>query len=338
MKSKFNQTSLVLIAIFGIIISALAQGQSHLTIGIYMKPGGYNEIEPDQTTKLETRIINVISMSGSTFNISASRVEPDTTSADNTPNMMETMARGVVCYPKFEIYSERKADTGLEKITVVEASLTLAVQYIHEDIIFSSLSMTLQGSGNNKRQAINSIIRNIRPQDPKWQSFVQETRRKIVNYYDNQCDAIIAKAKQLDRLDSPWNAVQILWPIPQDVDCYSRVKDLTVEIYLRAINQVCRQELLRAKTELAADQYERSLYHLRRIDPKSNCYEEVLKMIDTIAAEVDRVSTQERANNLALEKLRLQVEKERNESNYMETSIAKRNSKIIRESIIEQYD
>lgn len=333
MKTKIILYFLTLILVVIFTFPAVGQNQSHLTIGVYMKPGGYSEIESDQITKLETRIINVISMSGSTFNISASRIEPDTNGTSD-PDMMETMARGVVCYPKFEVFNVRVADTGLKKLTVVDASLTLAVQYIHEDIIFSSLAINLQGSGSNKSQAINDIIRNIRPQDSKWQSFVQETRRKIINYYDTHCDAIIAKAKQLDRLDSPWNAVQILWPIPQDVDCYERVKELTVEIYLRAINQVCRQELLKAKTEVAANQYERGLAHLRRIDPKSDCYEEVLQMIDTIAAEVDRVSVEERANNLELEKIRLQVEKERNSSDSMEPSIAKLNAAIIKQSVI----
>lgn len=311
----------------------VGQNQSHLTIGIYMKPGGYTEIDKDQVAKLETRIINVISMSGSTFNISASRIEPDSNSI-NGPDMMETMARGVVCYPKFEVYEVRVVDTGLKKLTVVDASLTLTVQYIHEDIIFSSMAMTLQGSGKDKYQAINDIIRNIRPQDMKWQTFVQETRTKIINYYDNHCDAIIAKAKQLDRLDSPWDAVQILWPIPQDVACYERVKEMIVEIYLRAINQICRQELLRAKTALAGNHYDTGLAYLGRIDPKSDCYEEVLQLIDTIAEEVDQTSVEERAYSLELEKYRLQVEKERKGDGRMEESVARRNSVIIRESIV----
>ncbi len=324
---------IILILAIGLCFQSIGQNQTHLTIGIYMKPGGYTEIEKDQISKLETQIINVISMSGSTFNISASRIEPNTNSI-NGPGMMETMARGVVCYPKFEVYDVRVVDTGLKKLTVVDASLTLTVQYIHEDIIFSSMAMTLQGSGKDKYQAINDIIRNIRPQDQKWQTFVQETRTKIINYYDNHCDVIIAKAKQLDRLDLPLNAVQILWPIPQDVACYERVKELIVEIYLRAINQLCRQELLKAKTALAANNYDTGLECLGKIDPKSDCYEEVLTLIDTIAEEVDQTSIEERAYSLELEKYRLQFERERREDGRMEESVARRNAVIIRESVI----
>lgn len=305
----------------------VGQNQSHLTIGVYMKPDGYSKIDSDQVTKLETRIISVIASGGSTFNVSASRITPNAQdSSDDDLLMLRTLARGVVCYPKFEVFNVRVADTGMKKITVVDASLTMSVQYIHEDIIFSSLVLNLQGSGNNEYQAINDAIRNIRPQDPRWQSFVQETREKIIKYYDTHCDAIIAKAKQLDRIDRPLSALQIIWPIPQDVDCYERVKELTVEIYMRAINQDCRQKMLAAKAALAANQYEIGLNYLRHIDTKSDCYESVLEMIDRIAVEVDKAFAQERANNLEIEKIRLQIEKDRNSSYPLELFLGRSNT------------
>jgi hypothetical protein len=288
--------------------SIVGQAQTHLTIGVYMNPKGYSKVDSDQIAKLETRIVSVITSGGSSFNVSASRITSDFHNSDGNQLGWKTLARGIVCLPKFEIFNSRVVDTGIKKVTVVDASLTLSIQYIHEDIIFTTLVINLQGSGSNEYQAVNDVIRNIRPQDPKWQSFVKETREKIISYYEIHCDGILAKAKQLDKLNQPIGALQIIWPIPQEVDCFERVNELIEEIYIRAINQHCREKMLAAKAKFAADQFDIALIYLSQIQVNSNCYEDVLEMIDKIAIDVDNATAQERSFNLEIEKVRRQMD------------------------------
>ncbi|PHN01233.1 hypothetical protein [Flavilitoribacter nigricans] len=306
----------------------MAQDDSQLTVGVYMKPNSYSGLDSIQVSKLETRIINIISTSGVTSNISASRIGPITVDPEEQNISMKTMARGVVCFPKMEVYGENTVDVGLKKINVVDVSLTLAIQYIHEDIIFSNLQLQLQGQGRNSNQAINNVIRNLRPNDSRFAKFLSQTREKIINYYKNNCDDIIEQARQLDRLDSPVRALQILWPIPREVSCYEDVKEMTVDIYRKYVNKRCRQLLMEARTYLAANNYDKGLERLRFIDPTSQCAEEAMKMIESIQQEIDSSDAENRKAAMAL-LMERQRERARTETGArIETEVARANAQL----------
>ncbi|MFK8058051.1 MAG: hypothetical protein AB8F78_18130 [Saprospiraceae bacterium] len=331
----FRKAGLLLILAAG---SFLAYGQgSAINIGIYMNSGqDSSEISKIAASKLETRIINIINVNGVTSKVSASRINKDDLS-----DLIETMARGVVCVPIFEIYDKNIADTHLERIHVVDASLTLKVQYIHEDIIFNTLQMQLQGSGRSYDQAINNIIRNLRGRSNNVSKFLNETRERVTNYYDENCSSIIEQARQLDKLDRPLKAIQLLWPIPREVDCYEEVKDMSIDLYMKYINKQCQIDLLKSKTLFASNHFREGLEVLQKIDPSSICYEETLQLIAKIEADVDSQS----AENRGLVELYLKetakedAELKRDErSIYMQQAVGRANQSVFQQNFIEKVN
>ena len=306
--------------------STAQSSYNSLIIGVFMQHDStYIGLSADQVKKLETRIINIINTGGVTSNISASRI-----SSKDAENIVETMARGIVCLPKFEIFDKRVADTGIKKIKVVDVSLTLAIQYIHEDIIFNNLQLQLQGSGNTHDQAINNVIRNLRPSDSRFKKFLSETRERIINYYTENCDDIMEQARQLDRLDLPGDALKILFPIPREIECYEEVKEMTVEVYRKYINKRCSQYMLTAKTLLAANKYDKGLETISLIDPTSQCAEEAVKLIESVKEEIDSTALENRYFELQMEMIRSKNEMNEEEmEKRIEKEVAKANKLLI---------
>jgi hypothetical protein len=289
--------------LFTILYWALsfAYGQSDpatlMTVGVYVNPSAATELSPDQLKLLESRVINIISRQGLTHNIAASRIN---FSEESSSNLMRTMSKGIVCVPKFEIFDTQEVEGSLDNTFVVDVSLTLSVQYIYEDIIFSNMQRQIQGSGRDRQQAINNVIRNLRINDPQWATFLASTRENIVNYYDQACSSLVEQATQLDQLDLTVEALAILWPIPKEVDCYEEVKQLTIQVYKRHINRQCAKTLLDARTFLAANRYDDGLAVLSKVDPLSSCAEEANILIDTIAQEIDINSKENRNSEIML--------------------------------------
>lgn len=305
--------------------------ESWLSIGVLMpKQDSTAVLTTDQARKLENKVISLIAKNGITHNISAFRLMIDD---PTTEDFMKVMAKGIVCIPKFEIYDSKVVDTGMKKLKVVDATLTLTVQYIYEDIIFSDVTVQLQGSGSSESQAIIGAIRSIdtgkgRP----WAGFMDETRSKIIGYYDGMCYKLLEQAQQLNRLNLTGQALSILWPIPKEVECHSVVAEETVIIYENHINQECRKNLTKAKAKLAGNFYDEGLDLLGNINPQSDCYDEALQLISNMQVEMDDNLAANR--NAQLDKLRQQVDLERYKREEIERISAKDREEKFEEKIL----
>lgn len=281
-----------------------------LSIGVYMPAQYFTDLDAGQKQKLETKIISIIADNGISANISAFRILIDT-STTPSQDLLSLMAKGIVCVPKFEIYSEQVADTGLKKLKVVDVSLTLTVQYIYEDVIFSNTTSNIQGSGNTTQEAINNAIRIIKTSDGKWKDFLETTHKEIIRYYDNMCPKLMDQAEQLNKLNLTSEALSILWPIPKEINCHSEVENLALKIYQKHVNQQCKEQLLEAEALLAGNRYDEGLAVLSRIDPISECYEATLEKIKIIEKELDENPEKNRSDLLILQQQQLDIEKYR---------------------------
>ncbi|MEM1325890.1 MAG: hypothetical protein AAGI23_08050 [Bacteroidota bacterium] len=305
--------TILFIALFSLPNLSSAQSDTDysewLSVGIYMPEDEYDDIlTPEQLRRLQTKVISIISKNGTTAKISAFRLRIDST-AQLKQEMMSLMAKGVVCTPKFEIYDTREVDTGMKRMKVVDVNLTLTIQYVFEDIIFSDHTVQLQGSGNTPEQAINSAIRNIKTSDGHWKRFLDQTHSEIVRYYDGMCAKLMDQARQLYKINLTHEALTILWPIPKEVNCHSDVEELTITIYQKHINEQCKKHLLTARTYLASNSYTQGLETLRRIDPTSECIDDVYKLLEQIDKEKDERDDKDRALELQMQKQWAEKEK-----------------------------
>lgn len=190
-------------------------------------------------------------------------------------------------YPKFEIFDEAVVE-GMRNLVVVEVEFNLYIQQYSTKKVFSSYSKSLRGSGFSKAKAIVDAISKISSSDPKMEAFITTGKERILAYYQNNCDQIKGDSDALISMKQYQQAIALLTSVPREAkDCYASIQGKTVEAYNAYQLQRCSENILKAKTELANNNFARALRVLSLIDPSFTCATEAESLIKNTAEKVD---------------------------------------------------
>ncbi len=190
-----------------------------------------------------------------------------------------------VLYPIFEIYDEEVVE-GMQNITIVEAELSLFIKQVDNNLIFATHTMTLEGSGRNKSDAITNIIGDIPTRNDKLKNFITEGKNEIINYYEKNCAKIESQAITAAKMKNYEQAFNIIMSVPSEVSCNNKLQKTAISIYKDYQNHICQTNMLKAKTKISSQDYDYALNILANIDPASNCYAEAKKKISEIEGKV----------------------------------------------------
>lgn len=203
-------------------------------------------------------------------------------------------------YPKFEIFNESTIE-GMRNMVIIEVDFSLYIQQFSTKKIFSSYSKSLKGSGYTKEKAITNAISKISKSDSKLTEFIEQGKNKILDYYKNNCDQIIADSNMLIQTKKYQRAIALLSSVPKEAKtCYASIQNKSIEAYNAYQKQICKQNIIKAKTELAKKNYNGALRILSFIDPSSPCNSEAEKLIKSTAKKVN--SKEQKEWNLMLRK------------------------------------
>lgn len=224
-------------------------------------------LDVSQLSELETKISQIVTVSG----LAASGYN-----------------NNFVIYPKFAIYESNIVEGGMQKITVVTAELSLFIKQVNNNILFSTISKPLKGSGNNKELAITNAISKIPTNDPEFKIFIETGKSKIIQYYETKCVDIIKKSDSYVKMQQYDQALGLLMTVPEEVSsCYNRIQDKAIEAYKAYQTQKCAELIQKAKTFLAANDYAGALNILSDIDPSASCFKESQILAKTAETKVD---------------------------------------------------
>ena len=260
-------------------------------------PENVDGLNASQLSKLETKIIQIVTASG----LAA-------TGYNNN----------FVIYPKFAINESNIVEGGMQNITVVTADLSLFIKQVNNDMLFSSISKSLKGSGSSKELAITNAILQIQTKDLEFKTFIDVGKNKIIQYYAANCSDILKKADGYAKMQQYQQAFGLLMTVPEEVtSCYSQIQSRAIEIYKSYQAQKCAEQIQKAKGSIATTDYHTAINILEEVDPSAPCFNESLtleKSIETkIAAEEKKqwdfqVKQYDAANSL--EKQRIDAIKE----------------------------
>ncbi len=222
-----------------------------------------------------------------------------------------------VVYPKFEIYDNSTVEGGIQKLTLVNVEFSLFIKQIDKNLIFGSCNIVLQGSGKDLEVALNNAIQQIPVKDPKFSEFISSSRLKIIEYYNLNCPNFLSQARSYTTANEFERSLSLLFEIPNEVNCYQEVNNLIMETYLKWANNNCKKGIHEAQTLIAAQKYIEALNVLSKVDPNTNCENELKLTIDQIGIKVDQKQMKEFNENMAryndaieLEKFRLSMVQE----------------------------
>lgn len=190
-------------------------------------------------------------------------------------------------YPKFEIFDESTIE-GMRNIVVVEAEFNLFIQQYSTKRIFSTYSKSIKGSGSSKEKAIVNAISKISANDKRVKEFITVGKNKILDYYNTNCDQIASESDYLIKTQKYQQAIAILSTVPKEAkQCYASVQDKSIEAFNAYQAQLCKTNLLKAKTAIASNNYGNALRLLSYIDVSSPCVDEVETLIADVSKKVD---------------------------------------------------
>lgn len=167
-----------------------------------------------------------------------------------------------------------------------------------EGTLFSSTSVNLKGVGQAETKAYTAALKNLKVADPKYQSFIEQGKNKIIEYYNSRCDFILKEAEMLAGQNDFDAAISKLVGIPEVCkDCYDKAMDAVGPIYQQQIDRQCKMDLAEAKNVWNANQdvsgASKASNYLSNIDPNSSCYNEALNFSNVIAKRIKELDQRE---------------------------------------------
>jgi hypothetical protein len=163
---------------------------------------------------------------------------------------------------------------------------------------FSSLSTQVKGVGESETKAYISALKNLKTNDPSYQSFIETGKTKIVAFYNSRCDFIIKEAQTLASQNKFDEAIFKLTSVPEVCkDCYDKSMDAVAPIFQRQIDRDCKLKLAEATNLWSANQSVEGANQvgeiLAAIDPSASCFGEVKALYNKIAARVKVLDARE---------------------------------------------
>jgi hypothetical protein len=223
-----------------------------------------------------------------------------------------------VIYPIVNIEDESVVEGGMQNIYVTTLDVVFNIKQLDNNLMFGSWSKSIKGSGKNKDLAISNAISQLQASDAEFKSFILGGKKKLVDYYVNNCSKILEKADfaaQNSRYDE---AIALLNAVPQEAQsCYKSAQTKALSYYKKYQANVCGQKIQDAKIELAGNNYMGVLNTLRYVDVESPCGKEVQSLMTQAASKVDAEEKKQfdvcmmiYKDEIALEKMRIDAVKE----------------------------
>lgn len=195
--------------------------------------------------------------------------------------------------PEVIIHETKTVPAGMRNLISTSGELTLTAQSKDGKTIFGTFSKTLTGSGKTNTASKSSMIRTISRKDEKALAFFEEMKEKIEKFYSENCQLIIADSDRQSSMDQPEKALKTLLTIPVSSTCASAANSKIKSSYAAYRDNMCSYFLTQAKAASAANDYEKAVIHLGKIDPAATCFSDAENFINEMRTDVDETFAEE---------------------------------------------
>lgn len=204
-----NRFSLILTMAFGLSCAACTTFAQELTVAPAHLVCDYNVPE-----KLDTQVKSKLQRALSQYGISAGA----------------GMSRFAMV-PEVAINDEQTLATVPVKCNV-DFDFVVTLQDAFSGKVFSTFTLSATGTGNNKANALSLGISKLKLSGKDFSEFCEDSKKKVVAYYESQVSTIIAKSQSAASARHFDEALYILSEIPEECPSFAtRVAPLIQEYY-----------------------------------------------------------------------------------------------------------
>ena len=134
--------------------------------------------------------------------------------------------------PSLSLDKVLSTDGGMVRnVSLAQGELVLIAKNIIDGAEYYSVTIPVQGEAvGNKEKAMLSMVKNIKVTAPAFTRFINTARKKIADYYANNCAFILQKAQSLYNQNHCQEAVSYLSAATANVPCYDQAAALQKQI------------------------------------------------------------------------------------------------------------
>ena len=160
-----------------------------------------------------------------------------------------------------------------------------------ENTNFSSLAIELKGVGISQTKANIDAISKLNTRDKRIGDFIDDGKKKIIDYYNNNCEMMINKAKALSKTGEYDAAILKLATIPDVCEkCYEKSLVTSEEIYQQKIDLECARIIKTAKFTWQSnpnkDGAQKVAEQMNNLSPFSTCQNDADLLMKQIAQKL----------------------------------------------------
>ena len=154
--------------------------------------------------------------------------------------------------PEVTINDEQTTAT-VPAICNIDFDFVVSLTDIFSGKTFASFTQEAKGKGTNKTNAIAKGVSAIKLNTPKFATFCEDAKGKVISYYEANMGAIILKAQNAAKTRNFDEALYILAEIPEECPSYAkRVAPLVTQYYKEQMDLYGEQVLAQARAAWAA--------------------------------------------------------------------------------------
>ncbi|MBA3828404.1 MAG: hypothetical protein H0X33_05665 [Taibaiella sp.] len=199
----------------------------------------------------------------------------------------------IVIYPVIDVIDSSVVSGGMQNIAVMTLEISLYIKQLGNNVVYNTITKKVKGSGDNSAQAKANAFGQLNVTDNSFAEFIRDAKMKILAYYNNNCQSLINTAMNMSAKQNYAPAIGMLQSIPFGTRCYNEAITKATEVYGKYQSGICSKVVSKAKGEIAVNNFDSAMATLQEIDPASNCYPEVDKLIAQISAKVAKQEKRE---------------------------------------------
>ncbi len=163
---------------------------------------------------------------------------------------------------------------------------------------FASHSVKLKGVGETETKAYLAALKNLKTSDKSYQEFIDSGKKRILEYFNSQCEFIIKEAQAYESTNQYEKALYLLTSVPTACkECFEKCINMVGPIYHKQIDRQCKKDMMEAtaawKSHLNAEGAELASRYLANIEPNSSCYKDAQALIAEMGQRIKELDKRE---------------------------------------------
>ena len=231
----------------------------------------------------------------------------------------------------------------------MKMDITFIIGDVVEDKVYGTHTISTAGIGPNETKAYIQAFQRIKSNNPALQKFVGDTKQKILDYYNDNCQFIVSDAERKVQMGQYDEAIAQLVTVPTVcADCYTTCQAKSLEVYEQRrqaeaakLDKEGRELIRQARSAWSVKHdYEcaqKALDLLAKVDPDAACVAEADKFVTEINDHLRKVEARQAAAAAARAKQQWEFKMRQYEDNVADRRQAQADKTAILGALVNRF-